>query len=398
MIYSKLTSLSACFLFAIALSCSSGEKSPQATVDVRETPPSVSGTETGKLLIRLSDKEKKELTIETQRVSTDIKNYSLMASGVVFPATNHVSVISTPVDGRVSAIMVRDGQLVKKGQELFKLESLVFGNLVAEYLQAAAEEKFQTTRLERVKQLVDQTISSKSELDRAQSDYERARTASIASVAKLKAIGFPDHEVEALKNADQIDPSLKIHAPIAGSFDQLQVELGQSVNALDKLGRIIDLQKVLVRGYLSPEDARFVQTGDTVRISRRDDDSKKILAYISSVNPGLDEDNRSVVVNVEVAPENEWPKPGENVRLAISAISSGEVFAVPLKAVTYDGNQAVVFVKKDDGVFEKRFVDVAEIRDQFAIVKSGMQENEEVAVSQIFSLKALSRYELISEE
>jgi len=398
MIFNKSICFGACVLLGIAMSCSSGNNSGQAATEVQDSPPSVSGAQLEKMSIRLSNKEKNELAIETQRVSSDIKNYSLMASGVVFPATNHVSVISTPIDGRVSGIMVRDGQYVKKGQELFKLESLVFGNLVAEYLQAVAEEKFQTTRLERMKQLVEQTISSKSELDRALSDYERARTASIAAVAKLKAIGFPDHEIEALENAGQIDPSLKIHAPISGSFDQLQVELGQSVNALEKLGRIIDLQKVLVKGYLSPEDARFVNTGDTVRISRRDDDRKKLVAFISSINPGLDEDNRSVVVNVEVEPENNWPKPGENVRLAISAMSTGEVFAIPLKAITYDGNQAVVFVRKEDSVFEKRFVDITEIRDQFAIVRNGIKENEEVAVSQVFSLKALSRYELISEE
>lgn len=398
MILKKSIWLGACLLAAVAVSCSSDKKAEQPSETIQETPPSVSGEQPGKLVIHLSDKETSELKIEIERISSDVRNYQLIASGVVFPATNHASVISTPVDGRVVAILVRDGQLVQKGQELFKLESLVYGNLIAEYLQALAEEKFQTTRLERMKQLVEQTISSKSELDRAQSDYERARTASIAAVAKLKAIGVPDHEVEALKNADKIDPGLKIHSPISGSFEQLKVELGQSVNALEMLGRILDLQQVLVKGYLSPEDARFVSPGDTVMISRRDDDKMKLFAQISSVNPGLDEDNRSVVVNVEVSPRNSWPKPGENVRLEISSSSTGEVYAIPLKAVTYDGNQAIVFVKKGPSTYEKRAVDITEIRDQFAIVRNGMSDDEEVAVSQVFSLKALSRYELIAEE
>ncbi|WP_163715601.1 efflux RND transporter periplasmic adaptor subunit [Mangrovibacterium lignilyticum] len=398
MIYNKSIWFGA-FLLATALaSCSSGKERQQPSEEIHETPPSVSGNQPEMLIVHLSDKEVKELKIETQKVSSDIKNYSLLASGVVFPATNHVSVISTPINGRVSAIMIRDGQAVQKGQELFKLESLVFGNLVSEYLQAIAEEKFQTTRLERMKQLVAQTISSKSELDRAMSDYDRARTASIAAVAKLKAIGVPDHEIAAIRNTDQIDPSLKIHAPISGSFDHLKVDLGQSVNALEQLGRIIDLDKVLIKGYLSPEEARFVNVGDTVAISQREDDRDKIAAYISSINPGLDEANRSVVINVEVTPENSWPKPGENVRLEISSRSTGGVYSIPLKAITYDGNKAVVFVKKDASVYEKRFVDIAEIRDQYAIVREGMKEDEEVAVSQVFSLKALSRYELIAEE
>ncbi|MCW0481584.1 efflux RND transporter periplasmic adaptor subunit [Gaoshiqia sediminis] len=378
-------------------SCSGGGDKV-TTGEVQETPPSVAGPSEGKLIVRLTDKEKTELNIQTARVSSSIQQYTLQAPGVVFPAPNHVSIISTPVDGQISAIMVHEGQLVRKGQELFKIESLVFGNLVAEYLQAIAEEKFQTSRLERLKQLVEQTISSRSELERAMSDFQRATAASISAYAKLKAIGVPDHEIEAFSNAEQIDPSLKIHASINGSFDQRMVDLGQSVNALEKLGRIIDLEQVLVKGYLSPADARFVNPGDSVTIAQREGSSLNLKARISSVNPGLDEDNRSVVVNIEIVPENNWPRPGENVRLQISTSSVGEVFAVPLQAVTYDGNQAIVFVKIDDHTYEKRAVDVSEIRDRFAIAQHGISDNEELAVSQVFSLKALSRYELIAEE
>ena len=380
------------------VACSGGGSQLEPEIDVMETPPSISGDAGEKQIIHLSEKEIAELKIATAIVTSNIQNYSLQAPGVVFPASNYVSIISTPIDGRISSILVREGESVKKGEELFRIESLDFGNMIAEYLQAIAEEKFQVSRLERLKQLVAQTISSTSELDKATSEYQRAVAQSISSFAKLKAIGVADDEIEALKIAEQIDPSLKIHASISGSFDQRMVELGQSVNALEQLGRIIDLNKVLVKAYLSPEDARFVNSGDNATISLRENDSMSLSAVVSSINPGLDEDNRSVVVNIEVKPQSNWPKPGENVRVEISTNSMGEVFAVPLKAVTYDGNQAVVFVKKSENTFEKRTIDISETLDEFAIAKSGIYENDELAVSQVFSLKALSRYELISEE
>ena len=256
------------------VSCNGTNDTQIAKEEISETPPSVSGDTAGKLVIRLSEKEKQELKIETEKVTSNIQNYTLSAPGMVFPAPGHVSIISTPIDGRISDIMVREGQLIQRGQEIFKIESLVFGNLVAEYLQALAEEKFQTTRLDRLKQLVAQTISSRSELDKATSDYQRALTASIASHAKLKAIGVPDHEIEALQNTNTIDPVLKIHAPISGSFDQRSVDLGQSVNALEKIGRIIDLKKVLIKGYLNPEDATLVNPGDSVTIGQRENVDK----------------------------------------------------------------------------------------------------------------------------
>lgn len=380
------------------ISCSGDPKTKDQANEIQQTPPSVSGESGDRLLVRLSDREMDELKIETARVNSDIQNYSMRVPGVVFPAQNHVSIISTPIDGQIRGILVRDGQLVQQGQEMFRIESLVFGNLVAEYLQAMSEQEFQTSRLERTRQLVEETISSGSELDRAMSDYQRAMASSNAAYARLKAIGVPDHEIDLFQNAEKIDPSLKIHAPISGSFDQRKVELGQSVNALEELGRLIDLKRVLVKGYLNPEDAGFVSPGDSVRLFRREDETVALTTVIASVNPGLDEDNRSVVVNVEVAARNNWPKPGENVRMEIHTSSPGKVFAVPLKALTYDGNNPVVFIKKDERSYEKRYIEISEIRDQHVIVRNGISENEELAVSQVFSLKAISRYEQIAEE
>ncbi len=374
----------------------------QATPDKKETansdtPPSISGAKAVDL-IKLTEKEQAELKIQTQPVSSAVQNYRISAPGVVFPAPNHISIISTPIDGRISKIEIQEGQAVRTGQELFCIESLEFGNMVSEYLQAVSEETFQSSRLQRLEQLVEQTISSKSELDRARSDFQRAKTAVIASVSKLKAIGVSDKEITAFKTAESIDPTLKVQSPINGILDQRSVELGQSVNALQNLARVLDISHVLVRGYVSPEDARFINPGDSVSISRRQNDSFNMQALVTSINPGLDENNRSVIVNVLLPTSNNWPKPGENLHLAIQTSSRTEVITVPMDALTYEGNDPVVFVQKSDLIFEKRKVEVPEFRGKYAVVRKGLDKNERIAVSQIFSLKALSRFDKISEE
>ena len=362
-----------------------------------DTPPSISGVKAADL-VRLSDKELSELKIQTQPVTSAIQKYRIASPGVVFPAPNHISIISTPINGRISKIEVQEGQAVRTGQELFCIESLEFGNMVSEYLQAISEETFQSSRLQRLEQLVEQTISSKSELDRARSDFQRAKTAVIASVSKLKAIGVSDKEINAFKIAESIDPTLKVQSPINGILDQRSVELGQSVNALQNLARVLDISHVLVRGYVSPEDARFIAVGDSVSITRRQYDTFEMKALVSSINPGLDENNRSVIVNILLATQSNWPKPGENLHLAIQTSSPVEVITVPMEALTYEGNDPVVFVQKSDLIFEKRKIEVPEFRGKYAVVRKGLDKNEKIAVSQVFSLKALSRFDKISEE
>jgi cobalt-zinc-cadmium efflux system membrane fusion protein len=384
-------------LLLIISSCGSKTETAQKANSSPDTPPSLSGVKPENL-IKLSEKEKGELKVQTILVSSSLQKYNIAVPGVVFPAPNHISIISTPIDGRISKILVQEGEPVKLGQELFRIESLEFGNMVSEYLQAVSEETFQTSRFQRLEQLVEQTIGSKSELDRARSDFQRAKTSVIAAVSKLKAIGVPDKEINAFKTAESIDPTLKIHSPISGILDQRSVELGQSVNALQMLARVLDISHVLVRGYVSPEDARFIAAGDSVKISRRQNDQLAMKAVVTSINPGLDENNRSVIVNVLLATDQNWPKPGENLYLSIETASRTEVITIPMDALTYEGNDPIVFVQISELAYEKMTVDVQEFRDKYAVVRKGLEKNERLASTQIFSLKALSRFDKIAEE
>lgn len=386
-------------LTAMLFSCNTGKQQEQTEVaEQTELPPSLSGDEGTKNIIQLSEKEQNELPIKTLKVSNNFIDYAVVAPGVVFPAPNHGSIISTPIDGQVSKVNKFEGAWVRKGEPIFEIQSLEFGNLVSEYLQAYAEERFQTNRLARVKQLVEETITSASELERATAEYERALASSRATYSKLKAVGVSDEEIKSFTTADNIDPVLKIHSPIDGVIETNFVELGQSVNALENLSRVLDTREVLIRGYLSPEDARLINVGDSVTVSKRENQENLMMATITSINPGLDESSRSVIANILVASKNGWPKPGENVRLSIATSSQQEIIAIPVEALTYDGNQAIVFVYKGNGIYEKRSIGVDEIRDKFVIVNSGLSTDEEVAISHVFSLKALSRFDIIAEE
>ena len=373
-------------------------KDPVISEEQTELPPSLQ-RETISVLVKLTGRQQQDLQIETTEVRSDVIDYVLSVPGVVFPAPQHSSIISAPISGQVQEIHKSEGLWVNKGEVLFHIQSLEFGTLVSEYIQAHAEEEFQSSRLKRMQQLVEETISSVSELERATSEYRRASTSVRAAYSRLKALGVLGKEIEALVHSDNIDPVLRVHSPISGTIDKNFVELGQSVDALDNLARVLDTRKVLVRGYVSPDEARLVQAGDTVNIMRREEKSGlKVMATISSVNPGLDEGSRSVIVNIIVSPASGWPLPGENVRLEISSSSLKEVIAIPVESLSYDGNQSVVFIQKEPGLFEKRPIEVSEIGARNVFVASGLKEGERVASSNVFSLKALSRYDIIAEE
>ncbi len=383
----------------LLLSCGpKKQQQPEKAQEQRGLPPSLQATDAEIKLVQLSEKEQKELSIKTMIVTNNFIDYSVSAPGVVFPAPNHGSIISTPINGRISRVNSFEGHWVKKGELLFEIQSLEFGTLVSDYLQAYAEEKYQTNRLNRIKQLVEETITSTSELEKATAEYDRASTALRAAYSKLRAVGVPDKEIKAFSETENIDPVLKIYSTIDGVIEKNFVELGQSVNALENLSRILDTRDVLIRAYLSPDDARLINVGDSVSIFKREKQENLLNATVTSINPGLDENSRSVIANIIISTRDGWPKPGENLRLAISTSSQQEIIAIPVTTLTYDGNDPVVFVKKGNGIFEKRFIQVSEIRDQYVFVTGGLNKDEEVATSNVFSLKALSRFDIIAEE
>jgi cobalt-zinc-cadmium efflux system membrane fusion protein len=391
----------ATILLSLQFIVSCGEKKSKddtESVKIQELPPSLQSVPDSVKLIRLSEKEQSELNIRTVTIQSSRIDYPLSAPGVVFNDPSHTSIISAPIDGQVSDISKKEGEWVRKGQELFRIQSLDFGTMVSDYLIAYAEEKYQSGRLDRIRQLVNETISSESQLEQAKSDHNRAVVNLRASYSRLKAIGVSDREIESFTTTDDIDPVLKIYSPIDGVVEINFVEPGQSVNALENLSRIVDNRIVLIRGYLNPDDARLVQEGDRVTISRRENRELQLEASVASVNPGLDENSMSVIANIYTPASGGWPKPGENVHLSILTTAKDEIIVIPFESLTYDGENAIVFVSKGNGVYEKRTIQVLDIGQENVFVRSGLSQGEQVAVTQVFSLKALSRFDIIAEE
>jgi cobalt-zinc-cadmium efflux system membrane fusion protein len=78
--------------------------------------------------------------------------------------------------------------------------------------------------------------------------------------------------------------------------------------------------------------------------------------------------------------------------MQVEVSTSTPLIFVPLKAVQYEGDEAAVFVKIDDNNYEKTIIHVDRIAGEYAILKSGLEVDNEIAVTQVFALKALSKY------
>lgn len=331
-------------------------------------------------------------------VSEAASSYSIPLPGTVEAAPGHVAQVSAPISGRVASVHAHEGDIVRAGDTLLELESLEYANLVANYAEARAEETYAEQQAERLKTLVQEGISPQRMLEKAVADLERARATTRASMARLRALGLSDQSIQPnTLNASASDQLLPIVAPIDGIIEFHGVELGQSVLAYSQMLRIVDNSNVLIKGFVPPDDAADLRVGTTVNVVESGGLTRFLETHIASINPSVDAVSRSVVVNIVSPTEGGWPRIGQTVQLVIEASSAEPVLSIPLSAVVYDGASATVYVQQPDGEFAARSISVVRTNPESVIVGSGLSAGEVVAISNVFSLKALDRLSQYAE-
>lgn len=379
--------------------CSGNSDTP--IIEDTGTPPSLRASQAVQS-VKLTEKQVNDLHIETYTVSSEPVSFTIEAPGEIFPAPARISVVSAPIDGRVSNIYVHEGERVSKGDPLLELESLEFANLVAAYLEATAEITYQQQQVERLEVLTQERISPLRNLERAQADLRLAQTRQSTALARLKAVGITESQTKRWDPfASDPDAKLTIYASINGVLNEHLIEMGESVTAYQRLLDIIDNTEVLVRGFIAPEDAYFIKPGTPLTITERGSrdgvSAHSLNAMVTTINPALDQNNRSVVLNSIVSTESNWPLVGQSVRLTYQAQPAENTISIPITAVQYEKSDASVFVQISETEYEKRIIDIARITDEHAILRSGLVPGEKIAVTQVFSLKALERFEQFAD-
>lgn len=390
-----LLSLGALFLLAAC-----GDPAVEApSGEAISAPPSIAGKAAapGPQFIQLTDAQAAELAIETVPVRRERMTVPLSAPGTVHPSPDHIAVVSAPINGLVIAIHAHEGERVRRGDLLMELESLEFANLVADYLQARAEVQYQERQLERVRKLFDRKISPEREVERISAETSRAHAALQAANARLLAVGVTEGQIREWETSPDAHPHLRILADIDGVISEHLVDRGQAVTAYQKVASIVDTRRVLVRGFFSPEDAGDLHPGDTVMVSMRETPDEGIMTTVATIIPTLDAINKSVGVNMFVDTRQGWPLPGQHVRLTAMVRPAGPVMVIPMAAVQFEDDRASVFVAAGPQRFEKRPVTLGRQGGDRVIVSGGIQPGEEVAVTQVFTLKALARFSEFAE-
>lgn len=249
------------------------------------------------------------------------------------------AMVKARVAGELQNLSVREGDFVKAGQVLARIEPTEYLARLKQAQQQAESAKGQLDiarrNFENNRSLVDQGFISKTALDTsagslasAQANYQAAQAgADIASKALEDGI---------------------LRAPIAGQISQRLAQPGERVAVDARIVEIVNGAKLELEAALNPADSLRVRPGQSA-VLRIDGSTQTLRARVARINPTANSSTRTVTAYLAV--ENQAGlRQGLFAQGELSTGNANKVLAVPLDSVRTDKPQPYVQVLKDSKV------------------------------------------------
>lgn len=331
-------------------------------------------------------KKKPPLVVATMAAATADYTPSLTALGTVTPLQSVQ--VRTRVDGQITAILFHEGDTVRAGQPLFRLDDRAVRATIAQNQATLGSAQANAAQAQadyaRAQQLVSKGFISKTTLDLKQA----------AALSSKSAI---DGARAAIVSAQTSLSYLTVRAPVSGRTGEIGYKLGATVRAADTapLVTINQLSPITVRFLVPPERIQAVRTamgGSGVTVVARpqggDADAAPIATgRLAFLDNNVDPANGSVAAKAQFDNRGDALWPGAIVDIRMPLGSGIPRIALPESVVQTGRDAPFVWIVGNDGKVAMRDVDVAGRAGGRVFLASGIRPGETIVVDALAKLK-----------
>jgi len=248
------------------------------------------------------------------------------ATGIGSLAAVHQVTITPEIGGLATAILFEPGATVKAGDPLVQLNDAPDRGDLANY---EAQARWAAVSLQRSQTLAQTQAGSRERVDQTQALFDQAR----AQISKTEAI---------------IAQKL-IRAPFTGRLGVRQVELGQNLSQGTPIVTLTDLQQLYVNFTLPSTMRAQIALGQKVEVTADAFPDRTFSATISTLEPQIRPDTRTLMVQATLANPDEALLPGMFVNAAVVLPAEPDRVVLPETAVDYTLYGDSVYVVREDG-------------------------------------------------
>ena len=335
----------------------------------------------GALKFAVPENQIKAMGIKTTPLQSNAEAVRASFPAQVMVPPNAEQVISSPVAGLITQILVQQNERVKPGAPLLRIASPELGSLQLQLLQAKARATLLRQTAQREKSLFDEGIIPERRVQDAQAALSEGEATFKQAKAALRLSGMPVATINKVAATGNAQDGVTLVAEKAGVVTEIEVKSGQRVEAASALMHIAQTEKLWLDIQVPASDRSNWQPGTAVRVQGRNI-AGRVLSSSAMVAAG----SQTMVLRAELDGHGGSVRPGEFLTVDLPVKTSAGGWDLPLTAVSYDGSAAVVFVRTEDG-FEARPVQVSASAGQRVRVQGALSAGDAVAVSSVVALK-----------
>lgn len=302
---------------------------------------------------------KKVPLVTTFKVNDTIFTHYLELQGSV--STKNLLVIYPEFSGILTDVYVKEGQKVKKGQLLAKIDD---GGLGQQLGLLQIQEELAKTTYERQKRLWDQKIGSELQFLQAQSSYR----------AQAKAVSQLQQQVE----------KTFVRAPFSGTIDDVITDQGSVVvPGQSQLMRIVNLSNMYIETDVPEKYITNISKNKKVQVEFPIL-GKTMDAKIRQVGNYINPANRTFKVEIDIPNKEKNIKPNLTAKLKINDYINPNALLIPQSIISENANgQQYIYVirnkeNSDETVAEKVIIKTGKTQGDVIEVLTGLTNGDEI--------------------
>lgn len=309
--------------------------------------------------------------VATEPVRVGTLPVEVIANGVV--AAESIVSVRPRVDGQIEQIHVVEGQMVRRGQPLFTLDTRLTRAILAQQEANLARDRAQAVRAQADAQRYQ---SLRGESFASQQRFEQAQADAAASAATVRAT-----EAQIAQTRLNLDFAT-ITAEIDGRLGALPIRVGNVVRAGENtpLATITQTDPVLVQfavpeRWLGEIKAAMAEGAPTVRARPDHPGAAAAQGELVFVDSSVDTNTGTILLKARFPNADMKLWPGQYVQVTL-VTRQEDATSVPAAAVQAGQQGRFVFVLTPDGTARRRPVELVRTVGDRAVVRGQLAEGE----------------------
>jgi membrane fusion protein, multidrug efflux system len=264
---------------------------------------------------------------------------------------------------RVTELLVEEGDMVKKGQVLLRLD---------DDIQKTAYSKAQAS------------------LDKAREEFEREKALFDQKLVSEQVFNDAKHQLKqlelAFEDAKRGLEYTEVRAPIAGTISQRLVKYGDLVNLNQQLFDLVDFDSMVARIYVPEKSLPDLRLDQPARVTATPFGGQEFKGYVKRIAPVVESRTGTVKVTIGFREIGQL-RPGMYVDVELITATHPDALLVTKRALLYDGEQSYVFRLLPDRKVERVLVE-PKITDKFNVEPAaGFKPGDQIVVAGQTGLK-----------